>query len=94
MPVRHLLVWLAAGAACWSVLTTAVLIAPQTLLALGALLALPWLRRPQALTVSGGPLLVQTPAAEIPGDHPFDDAIDDENGRRRDDAQVLVAQSA
>ncbi len=41
MPVRHLLVWLAAGVACWSLLAATAFLAPEALLALGALLALP-----------------------------------------------------
>ena len=54
MPVRHLLVWLAAGAACWSLIAIAALAAPETLLALGALLVLPWLRRPATAAAAVG----------------------------------------
>jgi hypothetical protein len=73
MPVRHLLVWLAAGVACWSLIALAAIVAPQALLALGALLVLPWLRRPAldagASTGSGGlePVLLRAPAVEVAG---------------------------
>src|SRR3712207_7417346 len=53
MPVRPLLVWLAVGAACWSLIAVTALVAPVALLAFGALLVLPWLRRPE-LGSSGG----------------------------------------
>jgi hypothetical protein len=85
MPVRHLLVWLAAGAACWSLLAAAAFLAPQALLALGVLLALPWLRRPRPLAASGvaDPVLLRAPVVEVAG------AAD-----TRGDARVLVSQSA
>ena len=67
LPVRHLLVWLAAGAACWSVLAVAAFAAPQALLALGALVALPWLRHPRTIAETGGaePTLPWAPSAEV-----------------------------
>ena len=85
MPVRHLLVWLGAGAACWSLIAAAAFFAPQALLALGALVALPWLRRPQAVAGSepAEPVLLRTPAVQTA-----------DAGQLRDEARVLVAQSA
>jgi len=85
MPVRHLLIWLAAGAACWSLVAAAAFFAPQALLALGALLALPWLRRPRPVAASElvEPVLLRTPAVQTA-----------DAGQLRDDARVLVAQSA
>jgi hypothetical protein len=85
MPVRHLLVWLAAGAACWSLLAAAAFLAPEALLALGALLALPWLRRPGSLDLPEAvePVLARTPVVDPPG-----------AGRVHDGPRVLVAQSA
>ena len=53
MPVRHLLVWLAAGAACWSLIATAAFLAPQALLALGAVVVLPLLRHPRTIAQTG-----------------------------------------
>jgi hypothetical protein len=91
MPVRHLLVWLAVGAACWTLLAVAAFVAPLSLLALGALLALPWLRRPAlragAVLESGvDPLLLRLPAVGA--------TVATVAGESRDDARVLVAQSA
>jgi hypothetical protein len=85
MPVRHLLVWLAAGAACWSLIAAAAFFAPQALLALGVLVMLPWLRHPRTLVASGvgEPVPFRTPAVQPA-----------EAGRTRDEARVLVAQSA
>jgi hypothetical protein len=89
MPVRHLLVWLVAGAACWVLIAVAALVAPQALLALGALLILPWLRRPEIHTAAGiesgsvEPVLLRAPVVESA-------AV----AEARDDALVLVAQSA
>jgi hypothetical protein len=85
MPVRHLLVWLAAGAACWSLIAAAAFFAPQALLALGVLLTLPWLRRPRTVSASdiGDPVPLRTPALQPAG-----------AGPARDEARVLVAQSA
>ncbi len=71
MPVRHLLVWLAAGAACWSLIAVAALVAPQALLALAGLLVLPWLRRPATQVAAGvgstgvEPMILPTPAVEV-----------------------------
>ena len=71
MSVRHLLVWLAAGAACWSLIAVAALVAPGALLALGALVALPWFRRPDPRAVAGvgstavEPVLLPAPAVEV-----------------------------
>ena len=81
MPVRHLVVWLAAGAACWSLIAVAAYWAPEALLALGALVLLPWLRSPRLVTEAGAvePVLLRSPA---PG------------AATRNDSRVLVAQSA
>ena len=71
MPVRHLLAWLAAGAACWCLIAVAALAAPHALLAVAALVALPWVRRPApqtaAAVASAGvePLVLPTPAMEV-----------------------------
>ncbi len=82
MPVRHLLVWLAAGVACWSLLAATAVLAPEALLALGALLALPWLRRPRSLDLTEA-VLAQPPAVGTAG-----------TGLVPDAPRVLVAQSA
>ena len=71
MPVRHLLVWLVAGTACWCLIAVAALAAPEALLALAALLVLPWLRRPashaEAATGSAAvePVLLPAPAVQV-----------------------------
>jgi hypothetical protein len=89
MPVRHLLVWLAAGAACWSLIATAAFLAPQALLAVAALLALPLLRRARSAPAMGvaHPVLLRTAA---------DEATTGVTGvvGARDDERVLVARSA
>jgi len=84
MPVRHLLVWLAAGAACWSLIAVAAFVAPQALLALGAVLALPWLRHPRAIAeIGGAPTLLHAPTVAPAA-----------TGSIQDETRVLVAQSA
>jgi len=86
MPVRHLLVWLAAGVACWSVIAVAAFVAPAALLALGALLVLPWLRRPaldpaaEAGVAGQRPVLLRAPVVEVAA-----------GVEARDKAPVLVA---
>lgn len=84
IPVRHLLVWLAAGAACWSLIAVAAFFAPQALLVLGALVVLPWLRRPQPVVGYGidDPALLRASVQTA------------EAGRARDEVPVLVGQSA
>jgi hypothetical protein len=89
MPARHLLVWFAAGAACWSLIAAAAFLAPQALLALGALLVLPWLRRPAADRPTGAlvgavePVVLRAPAVEVAA-----------AALPLDGERVLVAQSA